>query len=100
MDGALEVTLSVLVRGMSVFVLTVLIIRPPTAICPTLTLMNGGISYSPTTTPILEGVVATHSCVTGYTLSSGPDRVCQSNRMWSGGVITCQSELYIRIMYY
>ncbi len=93
-DGALEMALSVLVRGMSAFVLIVLIIRPPTAICPSLTLMNGVISYSSDTTPILEGVVATHSCVTGYKLSSEPDRVCQSNRAWSGGVITCNSELY------
>ncbi len=90
-DGALEMTLSVLVRGMSAFVQQCVDCKTPTAICPDLTLTNGGISYSPTSSPILEGAVATHSCVTGYQLSSSPStRMCQSDRMWSGDDITCE----------
>ncbi len=67
-----------------------------TATCDDLTVPNNGtISYNPISSPRLVGAVSTHSCaVTGYQPSSGPDRVCQSDRMWSGGVITCQSELY------
>ncbi len=70
---------------------SVFIVRPPTAICPGLTLTNGFIGYSPISTPILEGAIATHSCTTtGYQLSSSTTtRTCQSNRMWSGDVITC-----------
>ena len=48
------------------------------------------ISYSPDTTPRLEGTVATHSCDVGYELSGGTERTCQSDRTWSGGVITCE----------
>ncbi|XP_064386146.1 uncharacterized protein LOC135334769 isoform X3 [Halichondria panicea] len=52
---------------------------------------NVMINYNPASTPRLQGAVATHSCtVTGYEPSSGPDRVCRSDRAWSGGVITCQ----------
>ncbi len=66
-----------------------------TAICPDLTLSNGLINYTPTSTPRLEGATATHSCDTGYTLSSStPTRTCQSDRTWSGSSLTCPSELY------
>ncbi|XP_064386500.1 CUB and sushi domain-containing protein 3-like isoform X1 [Halichondria panicea] len=63
-----------------------------TATCDDLTVPNNGtISYNPISSPRLVGAVSTHSCaVTGYQPSNGPDRVCQSDRMWSGGVITCQ----------
>ena len=86
-------TLFVLVRVMSAFVLTVLLVRSPTAICPVITITNGEISYNPATSPILEGAVATHFCMTGYkpSTTSGPDRVCQSNRAWSGDDIICNS---------
>ena len=47
------------------------------------------ISYSPDTTPRLEGTVATHSCDGGYGLSVEDDRTCQSDRTWSGGNVTC-----------
>ena len=72
---------------------SVLIVRPPTAICPDLTLSNGFISYSPATFPRLEGTTATHSCTTtGYQLSSSTTtRTCQSNRRWSGSsLISCE----------
>ena len=40
----------------------------PTAVClEQLTLVNGGISYNPTSFPRLEGAMATHSCNEGYT---------------------------------
>ncbi len=65
--------------------------KTPTATCPVLTLSNGVISYSPDTSPILEGAMATHSCVTGYQLSSSTTtRTCQSDRMWSGTPLTCE----------
>ncbi len=68
----------------------------PTAICPDLTLTNGFISYNPATSPILDGAMATHSCVTGYQLSLSPaTRTCLSNRMWSGDDITCQRVLCV-----
>ena len=50
---------------------------------------NGGISYSPSSTPRRQGTVATHTCNTGYVLSGGSSRTCQSNRLWSGSLITC-----------
>ena len=63
-----------------------------TAICPDLDLANGVISYSPDTTPRLEGTVATHSCDVGYGLSGVTERTCQSDRTWSGESITCEGE--------
>ncbi|XP_064392474.1 CUB and sushi domain-containing protein 2-like [Halichondria panicea] len=62
-----------------------------TAICPVLTLSNGFIVYDPNSSPVLEGAMATHACVTGYQLSLSPaTRICQSDRMWSGDDITCE----------
>ena len=71
---------------------SVLIVRPPTAICDELILSNGVISYSPATSPILERTTATHSCTTtGYQLSSSTTtRTCQSDRTWSGIPIICE----------
>ncbi|XP_064386504.1 sushi, von Willebrand factor type A, EGF and pentraxin domain-containing protein 1-like [Halichondria panicea] len=63
-----------------------------TAICPDLpALVNGGISYNPTTTPRLQGAMVTHFCtVVGYQLSSSTiTRTCQSTRMWSGSSLIC-----------
>ncbi len=65
------------------------------AICDGLTLAHGVISYSPFTTPRLEGTVATHSCDEGYGLSpSVRTKTCQSDRTWSGEDIICQCENY------
>ena len=61
-----------------------------TATCPNLILTNGMISYSPDTTPRLEGTVATHSCDVGYVLSNGTQKTCQSDRTWSGGSSICE----------
>ncbi|XP_064386180.1 sushi, von Willebrand factor type A, EGF and pentraxin domain-containing protein 1-like isoform X2 [Halichondria panicea] len=59
-----------------------------TAVClEQLTLVNGGISYNPTSFPRLEGAMATHSCNEGYT--GGGTRTCLFNRMWSGSSLTC-----------
>ncbi len=65
-----------------------------TAICPDLpALVNGVIIYNPSSSPRLEGVMATHGCVTGYQLSSSTTtRTCQSDRMWSGSSLTCDSK--------
>ncbi|XP_064386406.1 uncharacterized protein LOC135334956 isoform X2 [Halichondria panicea] len=63
------------------------------AICPDLPLLvNGIIVYNPTSTPRLQGAMATHSCTTtGYQLSSSTTTsTCQSNRMWSEPSLTCQ----------
>ena len=54
---------------------------------------NGVINYHPDTTPRLEGTVATQSCDDGYEPLGGTERTCQSDRTWSGGVITCIGEL-------
>ena len=56
------------------------------------TLTNGVIIYSTTSSPRPQGATATHNCNTGYELSGGTvnPRVCQSDRTWSGGRITCQ----------
>ncbi|XP_064386229.1 CUB and sushi domain-containing protein 3-like isoform X1 [Halichondria panicea] len=60
------------------------------AICDILTVPdNGVISYSPDTTPRLDGAVATYSCDEGYRVSSGPDRDCGISGKWSGMSITC-----------
>ncbi len=96
LDGALEMILSVLVRVMCAFVLSVLIVRPPTATCPALTLSNGAISYNPATSPsILEGVMATYTCNPGYTLTPmgvSMTRTC-ATMMWSGAAPTCNGEI-------
>ncbi len=94
-DGALEMIPSVLVRVMCCLT-GVKFVYPYTAICPELpALVKRIIVYSPASTPRLQGAMARHFCtVTGYQLSSfTTTRTCQSNRMWSGSSLTCQSEL-------
>ena len=62
------------------------------AVCDSLTLTDGVISYSPSTTPRLEGGVAIHSCDEGYGLSpSVRTRTCQPDKTWSGEDVICQS---------
>ena len=57
--------------------------------CGTLTApTNGTISFTTTT----FGSTATYSCNTGYTLSGGSIRTCQSDGTWSGSVPTCEGE--------
>ena len=70
-----------------------------TAVCHSLTLTNGMISYSPDTTPRLEGTVATHSCDVGYRLSVEISRTCQSDRTWSGGTIVCEGILMLMMIF-
>ncbi|XP_064386396.1 P-selectin-like [Halichondria panicea] len=56
--------------------------EPPPTTCPDLTVpTNGVIIYSPTTTPRLEGAVATQICLNGYgsSTTSTATRVCLSN---------------------
>ena len=77
----------------------------PPAVCPDLSvLVNGIIIYNPASTLRLQGAMATHFCtVTGYQLSSSTTtRTCQSDRMWSGSSLTCQSELYwpFKVLFY
>ena len=66
-----------------------------TATCDDLSITNGVITYSPNSSPRLEGATATHTCNTGYELSGGTvnPRVCQSDRTWSGEDITCTSKV-------
>ncbi len=62
-----------------------------TATCPDLTVpANGVIIYSSSTLSHPQGTVATHNCTEGYGLSGGMKRTCQSDRTWSGVIITCQ----------
>ncbi len=73
-----------------------------TAICPDLpALVNGGISYNPTTTPRLQGAMVTHFCtVVGYQLSSSTiTRTCQSTRMWSGSSLICNRKSEISVFW-
>ncbi len=61
-----------------------LVIDPAT--CPELTLSNGMIIYNPSSTPRLNGAIATHMCNIGYQLTSStatPTRMCQSNTEWT-----------------
>ena len=60
-------------------------------VCPSLSLINGTISYSDPTLGV--GSVATHSCDTGYTLNGGSTRTCQSGGIWSGSAPTCEGEV-------
>ncbi len=71
------------------------------AICDNLTLANGVISYSPSTTPRLEGGVAIHSCDEGYGLSTSvTTRTCQPDRTWSGEDIICQRKHWVQYSAY
>ena len=89
MDGV-ELTHSVEVQTVCIMVHVRQQLHFSSAICLDLAMpTNGVISYSADTTPRLEGTVATHSCDVGYELSGGTERTCQSDRTWSGGVITC-----------
>ncbi len=69
----------------------------PTATCPDLTVpANGVIIYSSSTSPHLQGTVATQSCLNGYvpwTTTSTATRVCRAGRLWSGSSFTCQCKL-------
>ena len=71
--------------------------EPPPTTCPDLTVpTNGVIIYSPTTIPRLEGTVATQICLNEYVPSTtSTNRVCLSNRSWSGSALTCQCEYTI-----
>ncbi len=68
------------------------------ATCADLTPPTGAtITYSPSTTPRLVGTVATHTCNTGYTLSSvfTATRMCQSDMQWSGSAPMCECTLLL-----
>ncbi len=63
--------------------------------CPDLTdLHNGVISYSTVSTNGYRRVttVATYSCVTGFTLTSGTSMRTCSGGVWDGTDLTCTSE--------
>ncbi len=89
-DGALEMTLSVLVRGVCCWTD---VNCSPTAICPELpTLVNGMIIYSPSSSPRLEGTIATQSCNEGHLPSTASTRTCQTSMQWTGSSLTCNSK--------
>ena len=56
-------------------------------VCPSLSLVNGKVTYSPTNRDI--GSVATHACNTGYRPSPQETRTCTSNNGWDGQDVTC-----------
>ena len=59
------------------------------AVCPSLSLANGDVSYSPANRDI--GSVATYTCNPGYRLTSpqaGMTRTCSING-WSSQTFTC-----------
>ncbi|XP_064386521.1 uncharacterized protein LOC135335055 isoform X2 [Halichondria panicea] len=61
------------------------------ALCDDITLTNGRVTYGPTSSPRLEGTTATHNCNFGYVRFGEEERICQSNRTWSGDVVTCNA---------
>ncbi|XP_064386538.1 sushi, von Willebrand factor type A, EGF and pentraxin domain-containing protein 1-like isoform X2 [Halichondria panicea] len=58
-------------------------------LCDDITLTNGNVTYDPTSSPRLERTTATHNCNSGYVLLGERKRMCQSNRTWSGEIVTC-----------
>ena len=59
------------------------------ALCDDITLTNGWVTYDPTASSRLEGTTATHNCNSSYVLSGERERICQSDRTWSGEIVTC-----------
>jgi len=52
------------------------------------------IVYSPLSDPLMYNAIATHTCVYGYTITSGDTtRTCTAFNMWSGQEPTCQRML-------
>ena len=65
------------------------------SVCPSLSLDNGDVSYSPADRGI--GSVATYTCNPGYQLTSpqaGMTRTCSENG-WSDQSFTCEQREYI-----
>ena len=62
------------------------------AFCDDITLTNGMVIYDPTSSPRLEGTTATHNCNSSYVLSGGSQRICQSDKTWSGEIVTCNGK--------
>ncbi len=62
------------------------------SLCDDIILANGRVTYDPTSSPRLEGTTATHICNGNSVRSGGSQRICQSDRMWSGDIITCNGK--------
>ena len=67
-------------------------------LCPSLSLDNGTVTYNDNTLGL--NTVATYSCNTGYTLTSGSNaRTCGSDGVWSGSAPICEGSWYIASLY-
>ena len=68
------------------------------AVCPSLSLENGDVSYSITNRDI--GSVATHTCNPGYRLSpqGGATRICTINNGWDGQNVTCGEQITLNLV--
>ena len=53
------------------------------------TIANGMITYSPSTSPRLEGAEATYSCVANYAMVGVDTRICGSEGEWNGVEPVC-----------
>ena len=63
--------------------------------CSDLTpLMNGQISYVPSTTLKWPNTTALYNCNANYALVGNSTRVCQSDTTWSGSEPECSSEWF------
>ncbi len=71
----------------------IIIISILLALCDDITLTNGRVTYDPTSSPRLEGTTATHNCNSGYVLFGERERMCQSDRTWSGEIVTCNGKM-------
>ena len=67
--------------------------------CSSLSLANGGITYTADTTPEFEiGTVAMHMCDSGFALVGGMARTCVDDNqadnvgVWNGSAPTCEGK--------
>ena len=77
-------------------IIHILLVHPTVSCTDLPSISNGVITYSPTTSPRLEGAVATYSCNTDYTVVGVDMRTCVDSgtgRDWNGMEPVCTGNL-------